>query len=57
VNPSSITPVSPTVPDLVSTILAKALMMLIEALIARMILHLLRSGLSRNLAGSAGSAF
>jgi hypothetical protein len=41
------------VPDLVSTVLAKALVMLIEALVARMILHLLRSGLSRRLAGAS----
>lgn len=34
-------------PDLVSTVLARALLMLVEALIARMLWHLLRSGLAR----------
>ncbi len=36
-------------PDLVSTILAKALVMLLEALLARLFLQLLRSGLYRDL--------
>jgi hypothetical protein len=37
------------VPELVSTILAKALVMLVEALIARLILQFFRSGLYRDL--------
>lgn len=32
-------------PDVVSTILAKALLMLIEALLTRLALHLIRTGL------------
>ncbi len=31
-------------PDLVSTVLAKALVMLVQALLARLFLHLLRAG-------------
>jgi hypothetical protein len=38
------------VPDIVSTVLARALVMLVEALIARMLCHLLRSGLARQAA-------
>jgi hypothetical protein len=38
-------------PELVSMVLAKALVMLVEALLARIFLHVLRSGLSRNLTG------
>lgn len=34
-------------PDIVSTVLARALVMLVEALLARMFCHLLRSGLAR----------
>lgn len=37
------------VPDLVSTILAKALVMLLEAILARLVLQFMRSGLSRDL--------
>jgi hypothetical protein len=37
------------VPDLVSTILAKALVLLLEALFARLILQFMRSGLYRDL--------
>jgi hypothetical protein len=33
-------------PDLVSTILAKALVMLVQALLARLFMHLLRTGVS-----------
>jgi hypothetical protein len=47
---SSINPCESLVPDLVSTVLAKALVMLIEALLARVFLHLMRSGLSRRMA-------
>jgi hypothetical protein len=42
-------------PDLVSTILAKALVMLLEALLARLFLQLTRSGLYQNIM-SAGVA-
>jgi hypothetical protein len=42
-------------PDLVSTILAKALVMLLEALLARLFLQLTRSGLYRDMT-SAGAA-
>jgi hypothetical protein len=37
------------VPEFVSTILAKAAVMLLEALIARLILQFMRSGLYRDL--------
>jgi hypothetical protein len=37
------------VPDLVSTILAKALVMLLQALLARLIVQFMRSGLYRDL--------
>lgn len=37
------------VPDLVSTILAKALVMLIEALVSRLIMQFMRSGPARDL--------
>jgi hypothetical protein len=37
------------VPDLVSTILAKALVMLLQALLARLIIQFMRSGLYRDL--------
>jgi hypothetical protein len=43
------------VPDIVTTILAKALMMLLEALLARLFLQFMRSGLSRDLR-AAGAA-
>lgn len=36
-------------PDLVTTILAKALVMLLEALLARLLLQFMRSGLYRDL--------
>lgn len=36
-------------PEIVSTVLAKALVMLLEALIARLILRFMRSGLYRDL--------
>lgn len=36
-------------PDIVSTILAKALIMLLEALLARLLVQLMRSGLRRDL--------
>ncbi|MCW2861601.1 MAG: hypothetical protein JWP48_3309 [Actinoallomurus sp.] len=36
-------------PDLVSTILAKALVMLLQALLARLIVQFMRSGLYRDL--------
>ena len=36
-------------PDIVSTILAKALFMLLEALLARLIMQFMRSGLYRDL--------
>lgn len=42
-------------PDLVTTILAKALVMLIEALLARLFLQFMRSGLYRDL-WAAGAA-
>jgi hypothetical protein len=38
------------VPDIISTVLARALVMLVEALLTRMLCHLLRSGLSRQAA-------
>jgi hypothetical protein len=41
-------------PDLVSTILAKALVMLLQALLARLFLQFMRSGLYRDLR-SAGA--
>jgi hypothetical protein len=37
------------VPDLVSTILAKALVMLLQALLARLFVQFMRSGLYRDL--------
>jgi hypothetical protein len=37
------------VPDLVSTVLAKALVMLLQALLARLIIQFMRSGLYRDL--------
>jgi hypothetical protein len=43
------------VPDIVSTILAKALVMLLEAILARLILQFMRSGLYRDLR-AAGAA-
>lgn len=42
-------------PDLVTTILAKALVMLLEALLARLLLQFIRSGLYRDLR-AAGAA-
>jgi hypothetical protein len=36
-------------PDLVTTVLAKALVMLLEALITRLALHLVRTGMYRQL--------
>jgi hypothetical protein len=36
-------------PDLVSTVLAKALVMLLEALATRLVLHLVRTGMYRQL--------
>ncbi|HEY0539305.1 MAG TPA: hypothetical protein VGD53_13085 [Actinoallomurus sp.] len=36
-------------PDLVSTVLAKALVMLLQALLARLIIQFMRSGLYRDL--------
>lgn len=42
--------------DIISTILAKALVMVIEALIARLIIQLMRSGLSRNLRVAGATA-
>jgi hypothetical protein len=44
------------VPDLVSTILAKALVMLLEALLARLILQFARSGLYRDLRAAGVAA-
>jgi hypothetical protein len=44
------------VPDLVSTILVKALVMLIEALLARLILQFMRSGLYRDLRAARAAA-
>jgi hypothetical protein len=44
------------VPELVSTILAKALVMLVEALIARLILQFIRSGLYRDLRAAGAAA-
>ena len=43
-------------PDLISTILAKVLVMLVEALLARLFLHLIRSRTYRGAmpAGAAG---
>jgi hypothetical protein len=41
------------VPDLVSTILAKALVMLIQALIARLFLQFMRGGSDRGLVAVA----
>jgi hypothetical protein len=43
------------VPDIVSTILAKALVMLLQALLTRLFLQLMRSGFSQGLQG-AGAA-
>lgn len=34
-------------PDLLSTILAKALVMVVEALVTRLVLHLVRTGMYR----------
>lgn len=36
-------------PDVVSTVLAKALVMLVEALLTRLALHLIRTGMYRRL--------
>lgn len=36
-------------PDVVSTVLAKALVVLIEALLTRLAVHLIRTGLNRQL--------
>jgi hypothetical protein len=44
------------VPDLVSTILAKALVMLLEALLARLIVQFMRSGLYRDLRAAGAAA-
>jgi hypothetical protein len=44
------------VPDLVSTILAKALVMLLEALLARLFLQFMRSGLYRDLRAAGAAA-
>jgi hypothetical protein len=43
------------VPDIVSTVLAKALVMLLQALLTRLFLQFMRSGLARDLqvAGAA----
>jgi len=37
------------VPDIVTTVLAKALVMLLEALLARLVMQFMRSGLYRDL--------
>ena len=42
-------------PDIVTTVLAKALVMLVEALLARLIMQFMRSGLYRDLL-TAGAA-
>jgi hypothetical protein len=44
------------VPDLVSTILAKALVMLLEALLTRLFLQFMRSGLYRDLRAAGAAA-
>jgi hypothetical protein len=44
------------VPDLVSTILAKALVMLLQALLARLFLQFMRSGLYRDLRAAGVTA-
>lgn len=44
------------VPDIVTTVLAKALVMLLEALLARLVMQFMRSGLYRDLLTARAAA-